>query len=196
MKREGEDAGKGEGRRRKRRRRKEKKRLKKEKKKGTVALTAQWGKYGIISDADIGNKDSEFRAWLVEERKINPETLSKDRTRKEFAVFVEDYNTATLPHEKFYDMRKYDIRMNMIRSGQVIAAEDDKYDPLADVKAHNSTIKSQSAKKESVLSRAELEELRRIEAERVEIAKRRQLGLDVPRHLGVRTEQVTEFTFE
>ena len=35
----------------------------------------------------------EFRAWLVDERKINPETISKDRTKKEFAVYVEDYNT-------------------------------------------------------------------------------------------------------
>lgn len=42
----------------------------------------------------------EFRAWLVEERHINPETLAKDKQRKEFATFVEDYNTATLPHEK------------------------------------------------------------------------------------------------
>jgi hypothetical protein len=30
---------------------------------------------------------------LIEERKINPETVSKEKTRKEFAVFVEDYNT-------------------------------------------------------------------------------------------------------
>lgn len=42
----------------------------------------------------------EFKAWLVEERKCNPEHLSRDKTKKEFAVFVEDYNTATLPHEK------------------------------------------------------------------------------------------------
>ena len=39
------------------------------------------------------NKEQEFRAWLVEERKINPETISKDQTKKEFARFVEDYNT-------------------------------------------------------------------------------------------------------
>ncbi len=41
------------------------------------------------------NKESEFRAWLVEERMINPETITKDQTRKEFARFVEDYNTGT-----------------------------------------------------------------------------------------------------
>jgi hypothetical protein len=38
-------------------------------------------------------KRSEFHAWLVEERKINPETLSKDQERKEFAHFIEDFNT-------------------------------------------------------------------------------------------------------
>jgi hypothetical protein len=39
------------------------------------------------------NKEQEFRAWLVEERMINPETISKEQTKKEFARFVEDYNT-------------------------------------------------------------------------------------------------------
>lgn len=39
------------------------------------------------------DKEAEFRTWLVEERKINPETLSKDLTKKEFAKFIEDFNT-------------------------------------------------------------------------------------------------------
>lgn len=39
------------------------------------------------------DKEAEFRTWLVEERMINPETMSKDLTKKEFAKFVEDYNT-------------------------------------------------------------------------------------------------------
>lgn len=42
----------------------------------------------------------EFKVWLIEERRLNPDHLSRDKTKKEFAVFVEDYNTATLPHEK------------------------------------------------------------------------------------------------
>jgi hypothetical protein len=41
----------------------------------------------------IFNKEQEFRAWLVEERKMNPERMSKDQNKKEFARFVEDYNT-------------------------------------------------------------------------------------------------------
>ena len=49
----------------------------------------------LISSLSLYNKEQEFRAWLVEERKINPETISKDQTKKEFARFVEDYNTGT-----------------------------------------------------------------------------------------------------
>ena len=80
-------------------------------------MTAQWGKYGIINETELRlfsvqffiypiidahsflcslyNKEQEFRAWLVEERKINPETLSKENTKKEFARFTEDYNTGS-----------------------------------------------------------------------------------------------------
>ena len=43
----------------------------------------------------------EFRAWLVEEKKLNPETLSKEKTRKEFASFVEDFNTGELASSLF-----------------------------------------------------------------------------------------------
>lgn len=38
-------------------------------------------------------KAPEFYAWLVEERKINPETITKDQNKKEFAKYVEDFNT-------------------------------------------------------------------------------------------------------
>nr|XP_018259720.1 uncharacterized protein I303_07788 [Kwoniella dejecticola CBS 10117]OBR81878.1 hypothetical protein I303_07788 [Kwoniella dejecticola CBS 10117] len=187
-----DDEGERERRRNERRRRKEKKKAKKEKKrKGTASSTAQWGQYGLISEIDLPKKDSEFRAWLVEERKINPETISKERTKKEFAVFVEDYNTATLPHEKYYDMAKFELKMNMIRSGQTLPDESGGYDPLADMKAHSSSLRSSAPKEQdSFLSKEKIAELRRVEAERTEIAKRRQMGLDVNKNLGVRMEDV------
>ncbi|OXC68487.1 hypothetical protein AYX13_02938 [Cryptococcus neoformans] len=173
-----------------RRRRKEKKKAKRDKKKReTAASTHSWGQYGIISEIDLPKKDSEFRAWLVEERKINPETISKDRTKKEFAVYVEDYNTATLGHEKYYDMEKYMVKLNMIRSGQTLPDESNGYDPMADMKAHSSSLKSKTNEpQESYLSPQEVAELRRIEAERTEISKRRLLGMNVPKNMGVRTE--------
>lgn len=66
------------------------------------------------------NKDPEFRAWLVEERMLNPETLPKDTMRKEFARFAEDFNTATLPHEKYYDMGVHEARMARLRAGEFV----------------------------------------------------------------------------
>jgi hypothetical protein len=39
------------------------------------------------------SKEAEFNAWLIEERKINPETLQRGKEKKEFLVFVDDYNT-------------------------------------------------------------------------------------------------------
>jgi hypothetical protein len=50
--------------------------------------------------ASIFTKGQEFHTWLVEERKINPETISKDQNKKEFARFMEDYNTGMF-HSSF-----------------------------------------------------------------------------------------------
>lgn len=120
------------------------------------------------------NKEPEFRAWLVEERVINPETITKDQTKKEFAKFVEDYNTgssplsnplclyalgahahtsptsATLPNEKFYNMESYERRMAALRSGEYLPPTDDlsgsSYDPFADLRALQSASSSKRKK--------------------------------------------------
>lgn len=38
-------------------------------------------------------------------------------------------------------MAKYEVRMNLIRSGQTIPLGDGAYDPAADIKAHHSYLK-------------------------------------------------------
>ncbi|WVN89605.1 uncharacterized protein L203_104832 [Cryptococcus depauperatus CBS 7841] len=170
-----------------RRKRKKEKRARKEQKKTKTSIS--WGKYGIISDLDMSKKDTEFRAWLVEERKINLETVKKEVLKKEFATFVEDYNTATLPHEKYYDMNKYIIKLNMIRTGGSLPDDTGGYDPTADMKAHSSSLKKTAKESQIHLTPMEVAELRKIEAERIEISKRRLLGMNVPKHMGVRTEE-------
>lgn len=170
--------------------RKERKREKKEKKKKKKlgAASHQWGKYGIINETDLFTKEQEFRSWLVEERKINPETTTKEQTRKEFARFVEDYNTATLPHEKFYNMQEYERRMDAVRSGAYVPPADDGYDPNADMRALQSTHKRKAADTETYLSREQLLELRKVQAERVEAGKMKLLGMDIKQTLGVRMD--------
>lgn len=172
---------------RSRERRERKKEKKEKKKKKGSAQSFEWGKYGIISETDLYNKDQEFRTWLVEERLINPETLSKDQTKKEFAKFVEDYNTATLPHEKYYNMEVFDRRMNALRAGEYLPPTD-VYDPNADMQAHASRHKKKDVERESYLSKEQLQELRRVQNERVEIGRMKRLGMDVKQNVGVRME--------
>ncbi|TBU27912.1 hypothetical protein BD311DRAFT_362862 [Dichomitus squalens] len=148
----------------------------------------QWGKYGIINETDLYNKEQEFRAWLVEERKINPETISKDQTKKEFARFVEDYNTATLPHEKFYNMDDYERRMSALRAGEYVPPSDDLYDPTADMRAHASNHKRRAVEHESYMNKEQLMELRKVQNERIQAAKMKQLGMDVKQNMGVRMD--------
>ncbi|KAI0800140.1 hypothetical protein C8Q74DRAFT_1191701 [Fomes fomentarius] len=170
--------------------RKEKKKSKKDKKKQKSGAVGheQWGKYGIINETDLYNKEPEFRAWLVEERKINPETISKDQTKKEFARFVEDYNTATLPHEKFYHMEEYERRMAAMRAGEFIPPPNDTYDPTADLRALESSHKRRAVEHDTYMSKEQLQELRRVQNERIQAGKMKLLGMDIKQTMGVRMD--------
>ncbi|KAL0072601.1 hypothetical protein AAF712_000364 [Marasmius tenuissimus] len=182
---------------RERRERKERKREKKERrkeKKKAQGSAAHWGKYGIISELDIYNKGPEFHTWLVEERKINPETISKEQSKKEFARFVEDFNTATLPHEKYYNIETYERRMNALRAGEFLPPAEDTYDPDADMKElKNAFKKKKDTGEESYLSREQLMELRQVQNERIQAGfpkagKMKLLGMDIKQNMGVRMD--------
>ncbi|KAI5117985.1 hypothetical protein M0805_009202 [Coniferiporia weirii] len=169
------------------REKKEKKKDKKDKKKKGAVSDAQWGKYGIINESNLYDKEAEFRTWLVEERVINPEVLSKDQTKKEFARFIEDFNTATLPHEKFYDMTAYDRRMSSMRHGETLPIVDG-YDPNADLLAHSSAHKKPVIEKDVFMSKEQLQELRRVQEQRNQIGKMKLMGMQIGQTFGVRMD--------
>ncbi|KAH8924179.1 hypothetical protein BT69DRAFT_1280861 [Atractiella rhizophila] len=75
-----------------RKERKREKKARKEEKRKKKEGGGGWG--------NIFEKEAEFRLWLVEEHFINPETLPKAKEKELFRTFVEDFNTATLPHSK------------------------------------------------------------------------------------------------
>ncbi|EGG03800.1 hypothetical protein DFH28DRAFT_900587 [Melampsora americana] len=134
-------------------------------------------------------KDQEFRAWLVEEKMLNPETVPVSKMKELFRVYMEDYNTATLPHEKFYALEKYESKMNAIRSGQTTTG-DLGYDPRADEAAlaaqHKRVAKTDG---EVYIGRAQLEELRKLERDRVEASRMKRMGMEVKESMGVRYER-------
>ncbi|EKM53780.1 uncharacterized protein PHACADRAFT_260296 [Phanerochaete carnosa HHB-10118-sp] len=120
---------------------------------------------------------------------INPETISKDQTKKEFARFTEDYNTATLSHEKFYNIASYEARMAALRAGEFLPPTDDGYDPNADMRALQGAHRRKPKERgESFLTREQLMELRKVQAERVEVGKMKLLGMDVKQNMGVRMD--------
>jgi len=174
---------------RSREKKKEEKRKKKEKKekKNHGSSSYSWGRYGIISEADMFTKNQEFYTWLVEERKINPERISKDQSKKEFARFVEDYNTATLPHEKYYNIATFERHMTALKEGEFLPP-DDSYDPRADLKVLNNAHKRKPADEESFLSKEQLMELRKVQHERMEVGKMKLLGMEVKQNMGVRMD--------
>lgn len=116
-----------------RRRRKEATREKKKRKSGgdgnDRGVTYQWGKYGIIQECDKWTKKQEFQLWLIEIKKIGYEGLSPLEEKNLFKEYMEDYNTATLPHEKFYNVENWEkgqIDISGVAKSDVSTFDDEK----------------------------------------------------------------------
>ena len=64
----------------------------------------QYGSRGIIRETDAYGKREEFNAWLTEVKGCNTERVKGAEEKALFREYVEDYNTATLPSEKYYNL--------------------------------------------------------------------------------------------
>jgi len=135
-------------------------------------------------------KEQEFNTWLLEERMINPESTSRPALKKLFQAYMEDYNTATLPHEKYYALEAYERRMAAIRDGDLQpAGDEDTYDVTKDLAAHKAgTTRRSDKESDTYLSRDQLQELQRVQRERAQIGKMKMLGLQVKGSMGVRMD--------
>jgi hypothetical protein len=77
-----------------------------------------FGARGILRGADMYRKQAEFDAWLREVKRLPNYHGPKGETAELFAEYAEDFNTCTLPHEKFYDMEKWEAEERAGRSGR------------------------------------------------------------------------------
>lgn len=101
--------------------------------------------------------------------------------------------TATLPHLKYVNMAAHMAKMDAIRSGGTYDEfGSSSYDPNADMAAHSNALRRPVVETETYLSQAQLAELRRVQNERIEMGKRKTLGLEVKRDLGVRMDGSSE----
>ena len=78
--------------------------------KSTAVDQHEYGKFGIIKEENFFSKQREFEAYMAEVKGI-PGILCENKREImiNFKSFMEDYNTATMPHDKFYDYEKWEI---------------------------------------------------------------------------------------
>lgn len=79
----------------------------------TSSSTNSFGKYGIVRDSDFLNSAKvkrSFEIWIQEVKGIPlGSNLARHELEEYRKTFAEDYNTATLPHEKYYDYDKWEM---------------------------------------------------------------------------------------
>ena len=114
---------------RRRRHHKEKKRRKKEKKskhkkhkqeprrnestksENATSTAPTFGQYGIIKSSDMSKMQRSFEIWLSEVHSVHlsSSNIPRYELQQFFDTYREDYNTATLPHIKYYNYDKWEV---------------------------------------------------------------------------------------
>ncbi|KAJ3244309.1 hypothetical protein HDU78_011144 [Chytriomyces hyalinus] len=178
----------------KKRKKKDKKKKKSKKTKSSSKASSEWGQYGVISTTDMYLKEAEFRSWLVEVKRISPEDRD---SKKYFDEFVEDFNTGTLPHKKYYNMDAWDREtMNLNSGGGGIAGAGDalEFDFARDeamLKAQQRMSgKSWRVPVAPIMTDEELRDLKRVNEERIAMDRLRKMGVETKSSsAGVRYEK-------
>ena len=68
-----------------------------------------FGKFGILKASDYHKKQRSFTVWLEEVKGIMSFNGPKWELQNYFKDYMEDFNTATLPHVKYYDYDKWEM---------------------------------------------------------------------------------------
>merc|ERR1712039_1012508 len=129
------------------------------------AVSNQFGKYGVIKGEDFFNKKPEFLCWASEVKKENTDEMGQMKMRELFKEFIEDYNTATMPNKKYYNLNAWDQKRNNIRAKRMKGQEQEQAQRASlasfdDERARKEEIKTLQAKKESDALSSELGKLR------------------------------------
>eukprot|EP00927_Polykrikos_kofoidii_P076700 TRINITY_DN73747_c0_g1_i1.p1 TRINITY_DN73747_c0_g1~~TRINITY_DN73747_c0_g1_i1.p1 ORF type:complete len:311 (-),score=102.03 TRINITY_DN73747_c0_g1_i1:105-1010(-) len=142
------------------------KKKKKEKKGGNRdAVTNQFGKYGVIKPEDFFAKKPEFLLWAMEVKKVKTDCLGQMQMKDLFKEYIEDYNTATMVSEKYYDLGAWDTKMSVKRqrknkSDEMTDAQKAALASFDDESARRHEIKHLQAKKQEQQVNDEIKRLR------------------------------------
>ncbi len=70
-----------------------------------------FGSRGIVRDSDFARMQSSFEAWCREVKRVEPSAGAKAELKALFSQYAEDFNTCTLPAERYYDVDRDDLRL-------------------------------------------------------------------------------------
>jgi hypothetical protein len=95
----------------KKKRKKEGRRDDKDTTENFVSATPTFGQYGIIKASDMAKMQRSFEIWLSEVHGVHMSSSNIPRyeLQQYFDTYREDYNTATLPHVKYYNYDKWEL---------------------------------------------------------------------------------------
>ncbi|KAI9495638.1 hypothetical protein BDB00DRAFT_759719, partial [Zychaea mexicana] len=134
----------------------------------------------------------EFQAWLLEVKKANIETLPQSDRKKLFIDFMDDYNTATMPHEKFYNLARWEARQQALRMGEKVPDDASgsvnllRDEEILRQQHRQAAARAASSQPSLQLSKEQLDELTKVNRERVQADRMRKLGMTPKESMGVR----------
>ncbi|CAG8582713.1 8610_t:CDS:2 [Paraglomus occultum] len=140
------------------------------------------------------SKEEEFNLWLLEVQNLNPEAVSPPLMKEHFKRFIEDYNTATLPHVKYYSLEKWEAEERAKRyntSRDRVEEEGTTFDFAKDeeeIRKMHRQWSNVPPPTGPLYTKEQLLEVRRVTAERIQAEKLRKMGFTPKESMGVRYE--------
>lgn len=128
---------------------------------------------------------------------LSPETTPKAQMKKHFLKYMEDFNLGELPHEKYYNLEKWEAQQRDMRMGIAgpVAGNDGSVNLMNDeeqLRQRRTTSRSNQLVGGVQMSHQQLAELNRVNRERIEADRLRKMGFVPKASMGVRTESVRE----
>lgn len=148
-----EDSSSDSSRRERKQRRKEKK---KKSKSSSTPPKPTFGQYGIIKASDMHKKQRSFQIWLAEVKGIHDFNGPRWELQNYFADYMEDYNTATMPHVKYYDYDAWELQEYQKKQREEQEGSGGKSSVQADEARHRQELRQRAEEKQ----KAELQLLR------------------------------------
>jgi len=105
---------------------------------GAVSMNS-FGKYGIIKESDFHKEGVQrsFEAWLGGVKGYPVFTGPKWELMELYKEFCEDFNTATLPHEKYYDYDRWEAAEYNRKKAEAAKSGGVKSDEMAHMESMN-----------------------------------------------------------